>query len=1030
MTLLYRVLRPALGLCLALGLLSGAGSSVIGRPAPPAHPAKGKAAPLAVSKTRAAPVARPVKSPDKPVGKAPPSAPPTPAPAPIDKTAWLYKGSDITPDPEWHFGTLANGLRYAVRRNGVPPGQVAVRVRIDTGSLSETEAERGFAHLVEHLSFRGSAYVRDGEAKRVWQRLGTTFGSDTNAQTTPTGTTYKLDLPGATSDSLDTSLKILSGMMALPNITEQALGAERPVVLAEQREQPGPQVRFGDATRSLFFAGQPLADRSPIGSIKTLEAATASAVKAFHDRWYRPERAVVIISGDLDPALFEQLIAKNFAGWRGIGTSPADPDFGQPIAAGPTTAALVEPALPPVVALAVLRPWKFNEDTVIFNQRRLVDLVALRLINRRLETRARTGGSFIQASVGLDDVSRSANGTFIDVLPVGDDWQAALRDVRATIADAQAAPAAQPEIDRELSEFDISMKTQVDTARAEAGAKQADDLGEALDIRETVTTAQTAYDILQDAKAKGMFSADALLQSTRRVFAGTVSRALVNTRAADAAAASKLAAALAEDVTGLSAGRKPLVKTDFSSLPRLGAPGKIASRTSIASLGMERVDFANGVRALFFAGNSEAGRVYVRVRFGRGYNALPADRPSAAWAAGLTLLPSGIGTLGLEAIDQLTAGRRIGLSFDIDDDAFVIGYTTSPEDLPDQLRLIAAKLAQPGWDPDPLARTKAVTLAGYNGFSSSPTGVLARDLEGLLHDGDARWTTPSREQVSATTPAQFKKLWAPLLASGPIEVQVFGDFRLEDGITAVTNSIGALKRRASKAGAAPPVRFPAHVANPVTRTHDGPDNQAVAVIAWPTGGGAQGIAESRRLEILAQIFSDRLFERLRSDAGASYSPNVQSSWPEGLANGGRVLAIGQVPPDKIGFFFTLAREIAADLAARPIGEDEMQRTLGPYYQYVARASTGNSFWISQTAGGTRDPRILTALMNLGRDISSINAAQLQQVAAKYLRADTDWSMQVLPARVAAALAPGTTPVPAAPGAPPVTPAQGTATKAR
>lgn len=39
----------------------------------------------------------------------------------VDKTPWLYKGSDIPHDPEWRFGTLPNGLRYAVRRNGVPP---------------------------------------------------------------------------------------------------------------------------------------------------------------------------------------------------------------------------------------------------------------------------------------------------------------------------------------------------------------------------------------------------------------------------------------------------------------------------------------------------------------------------------------------------------------------------------------------------------------------------------------------------------------------------------------------------------------------------------------------------------------------------------------------------------------------------------------------------------------------------------------------------------------------------------------------
>jgi len=144
----------------------------------------------------------------------------------------------------------------------------------------------------------------------------------------------------------------------------------------------------------------------------------------------------------------------------------------------------------------------------------------------------------------------------------------------------------------------------------------------------------------------------------------------------------------------------------------------------------------------------------------------------------------------------------------------------------------------------------------------------------------------------------------------------------------------------------PPVRFPAHNLQPVVRTHDGPDNQAAAVIAWPTGGGVAGATESRRLDVLAAIFSDRLFDRLRSQAGASYSPNVSSSWPTGTPSGGRIMAIGQVAPDNIPLFFKLSREIAAELVAKPVDEDELKRTIGPMQQSIMRQSTGNQFWMN------------------------------------------------------------------------------------
>ena len=922
-------------------------------------------------------------------------AQPGSAPVAVDHAAWLYKGSDITPDPAWQFGTLPNGVRYAVRRNGVPPGQVSIRVRIDAGSLYETDSERGFAHFIEHLSYRASEFAPDGETKRIFQNYGATFGVDTNAATSPVSTTYKLDLPSVTPEKLDGSLHILAGMMAHPVINATTLDAERPVVLAEQREQPGAQVHFADARNAVFFAGQPLADRSPIGHVKNLQEATPDTVRAFHDRWYRPERAVIVIAGDLDPAVFGQAVAKNFASWRGVGPAPADPDFGKPDPSKPATGALVEPGLPAVTLLATIRPWHFNNDTIAFNQHRRVDSLAARVISRRLEQRARAGGSFLQAGVSLDDVVRSANVTQVTIVPVGDKWQPALRDVRAVIADALKTPPSQAEVDREYADYEAAMRNGVDTSKVEAAARQADDLVEALDIRETTTAPETSYAILKDAHDKGMFTPATLFDGMKRLFQGDAQRALVNTPAPDPQADAKLAAALKEDVSAVAVVRRNQGAVTFAALPPAGTPGTVVAREPVPDLDMEQVRFANGVRLLIFPTTSESGRVYVRARFGTGVAALPA-RPSAAWAGDAALVPSGIGRLDEGDLDQLTAGRVIGLDFDVGDDAFSLNALTSPADLTDQLRLMAAKLQYPAWNAAPIARVKAAKLASYAGYDASPDGVLGRDLEGLLHDGDARWSQPTPAQVSALTPAAFKALWAPVLASGPIEVSVFGDVKADDAIKAVAASFGALPPRAAVASAAPPVRFPAHVATPVLRYHDGNDNQAAAVIAWPTGGGIDGIGDSRRLDVLSQVFTDRLFERLRQTAGASYSPSVSSSWPIGATSGGRLLAIGQVQPDKVAYFFQLAREIAADLAAHPIPADELGRIMKPMGQYIVRASTGNQFWLNQLGGATYDPRRFEATRRLAQDFVAITPAQLQETAAKYLRPERDWTMAVLP----------------------------------
>jgi zinc protease len=280
--------------------------------------------------------------------------------------------------------------------------------------------------------------------------------------------------------------------------------------------------------------------------------------------------------------------------------------------------------------------------------------------------------------------------------------------------------------------------------------------------------------------------------------------------------------------------------------------------------------------------------------------------------------------------------------------------------------------------------------------------VLTRDLEGLLRAGDPRWSTPSKQTVEALNAKDFRAFWEPLLKTGPIEVSVFGDIKTEDAVAAVAKSFGGMKPRAATPLVAAPVGFPAHNATPVMRTHTGPENQAAAVIAWPTAGGIDQIAESRRLDLLARVFSDRLFERLRQAAGASYSPNVSSQWPVGMTTGGRMIAIGQVAPDKVGFFFEIARKIAAELVSQPIPADELDRIRKPMGQYIMRVSTASQFWLQQLGGATYDPRRFDATQRIASDLIATTPADLQATAAKWLRPDKDWTMAVVPAAPAAA----------------------------
>ena len=917
---------------------------------------------------------------------------------------WLYRGSDVPHDAEWKFGQLPNGLRWAVRANSVPPGQVSIRIRMDVGSMYERVGEAGYAHLIEHLVFRQSKYLGQAQAIPTWQRLGATFGSDTNASTTPTETVFNIDLPDASPATLDESFKLLSGMMIAPNLSESDIRIEAPIVLAEKRERGGVAERLQDATRQLVASGQPLADHATIGSITSIEDAHQDSVRAFHARWYRPENAVIIASGDADPRLLAVLINKWFGDWRGVGAHTPAPDFGKPEApagadpANPVgaTRVVVEPGASRAITYVVARPWHEKFDTIVYNQGLMLDQLATAIINRRLESRARTGASYLSAQVGQQNESRSVDATYVTVTPLDSDWRAALRDVRGVVADALATPPSADEIAREAAEINVAFESTVQQRALQPGGRLADDLVQAVDIHETVASPEAVLDIFRTSMP--LFTPPAVLDHARKLFQGPVLRALYITPQTGEADEAALRAALLTKVAPDGHARPDPRPISFAELPPIGTPAAVPQIMPSGLLGIQQASFPNGVNVQLWPTKDDPGRVTVKVRFGAGYRAFGAGDTAYASLGGMALVGSGQGKLGQEELDRISTGRKLGYDFRMDDGYFLFSADTRAEDLADQLYLFADKFAEPRWDASPVIRARAAARLEYATRGASPQGVLERDLRVLQRGGDTRFGTGTPDQLAAATPDGFRKVWAPILAQGPIEVQVFGDFDRASALEALRATFGALPPRGDlPANTLPPsVGFAKASEMPTLLYHTGDANQAAAVISWPTGGGAAGVHQARHLEVLAQLFSNRLLEAMREKAGASYAPQVGSEWPQDLTNGGTITAVAQLQPEVVAQFFATADAIAADLAAKPVSPDELARVVEPLRQQISRAATSTAFFMGQVEGASKDASRYDAVRSLLPDYTAITAVDVQALAQQYLARDKAWRLAVLP----------------------------------
>src|SRR5579872_3373594 len=242
--------------------------------------------------------------------------------APAGATDWPH--SDIAPDPAVTFGVLDNGMRYAILANHTPAGAVSVRFGIAAGSMQEAPDQRGLAHFVEHLAFRGSAHFPDGEVDKTLQRLGLTFGSDTNASTGQDQTTYQFDLPRADAQSLSTALAITRDIAGNLDLSDKAAATESGVILSELKLRNTPSYR-ALLSEMDFELGDPHATAMPGGDPAIVAAAPIARIRDFYHAFYRPERATLVVVGDIDPAKVEADIKARFGDWKDMDAPGADP---------------------------------------------------------------------------------------------------------------------------------------------------------------------------------------------------------------------------------------------------------------------------------------------------------------------------------------------------------------------------------------------------------------------------------------------------------------------------------------------------------------------------------------------------------------------------------------------------------------------------------------------------------------------------------------------------------------------------------
>ncbi|MBM3194046.1 MAG: hypothetical protein FJZ59_07440 [Chlamydiae bacterium] len=211
------------------------------------------------------------------------------------------------------IGQLENGLTYYIQHNQFPKEKASLQLVVKVGSIYETEEERGIAHFLEHMLFRGSENFSDWEIVSYLESIGAKFGADTNAYTTFEHTTYLLQVPLEKKENLDKAILILSDFAGRAKLDKELIEKERTVVLDEcNRGETQSAYRMQNKIYNEFFKNSSYEDRMPIGLKDVILHADPLLIQNFYKKWYRPNRMAMIVVGDIDVNQVEEKIKECF----------------------------------------------------------------------------------------------------------------------------------------------------------------------------------------------------------------------------------------------------------------------------------------------------------------------------------------------------------------------------------------------------------------------------------------------------------------------------------------------------------------------------------------------------------------------------------------------------------------------------------------------------------------------------------------------------------------------------------------------
>ncbi len=915
----------------------------------------------------------------------------------MSDSGWAQDQSDLEQDPSIEFGRLANGVRYILKQNRTPRDRVSMHLYVQSGSLLESEAEQGMAHFLEHMLFDGSTHFPPGEMVKYFQRIGMQFGPDANAHTGINQTVFDILLPRGDGESLSEGLVVLQdyaqGALLLPEEVEK----EKKVVLAEKRSRDSAKYRSFQETFHFELDGTLPSRRLPIGKEETIKSFTPEKLRTFYETWYRPERMILVVVGDFEPKVAEGLIETQFGTLKPRAVPKQFPDL-EPFSHFGDKAFyhFEKESGAASVSIEVVEHHRQPQDTVDDQFLTLLQWLADEIVQKRLDV-------IIQApDSGLTSANISS-GYYLQHIRYADisadcepeKWKIALPTIEQTLRKALSFGFTISELDRAKNVFLADLKKDVN----EENTRDSKDLARMImqDLGQWRVTQSPSQRLALLSPMLEKITLDQVNKAFSDVWSAnhrlimlTGNAQLDNTDAS----AKEIIMAAYRDSQNISV--KPPIDKATDRFPYLPVPtlsGKIVSQAYLSDLGIDQVEFANGLRLVLKQTDYKANEVLATLSFGFGKSSEPAGEPGLAELTESAANESGFGKMDKIALENALAGRLARISFDIREDQFVLAGQSSTSELELLFQLFQTGLMDPGYRTEALQVGLKLLEQKYRTFEHQVEGVMRIDGQKALAGGDSRFGFAEPEQMQKITIEKIKRWLAPQIAHAPIEIAIVGDFDPKKVIELAARYLATLPER-SPTDAAPVRPAPEFAKGQMFRFPVRTNiEKSLVAVSYPTED-FWDIQRTRRLNVLAAIVSERLRIRVREKLGAAYSPYAYHRAFRAYTGFGYLQSIFLIEPAAVETIIAETKLIAEELSREGISTDELRRALDPTLTQIKDLRQSNVYWLNSVmVGSSRHPEQIDWARTIESDYAAITVEDINRLANRYL--DNDKSSVII-----------------------------------